>query len=224
MTRPPPSDVRILVWMCVLIGINQLGFGSVVPVLPLYARSFGVSQTAIGLSIAVYGLARFLVAMPVGQLSDRLGRRPALALGGLVTAAGNLLCAFAPNYPTFVGARFVAGVGAAFVLTAGQIVLADITTPAVRGRAMAIYQGSFLFAVGLGPFPGGVLAERFGLSAPFVAYAIPGFSRGWSPGCRSPKRWCSELRAPRNRSRRPRRSRRSCGSSPAGSGSSWSAW
>jgi predicted MFS family arabinose efflux permease len=160
--------------MCVLIGINQLGFGSVVPVLPLYARSFGVSQVSIGLAIAVYGLARFLVAVPVGQLCDRLGRRPALALGGLVTAAGNLLCAYAPSYPIFVGARFVAGVGAAFVLTAGQIVLADITTPAVRGRAMAIYQGTFLFAVGIGPFPGGVLAERFGLATPFVAYAIMG--------------------------------------------------
>jgi MFS family permease len=160
--------------MCVLIGINQLGFGSVVPVLPLYARSFGVSQAAIGLSIAVYGLARFLVAVPVGQLSDRLGRRPVLALGGLVTTAGNLFCAYAPDYPTFVGARFVAGMGAAFVLTAGQIVLADITTPAFRGRAMAIYQGSFLFAVGVGPFPGGVLAERYGLATPFVAYALAG--------------------------------------------------
>jgi MFS family permease len=72
----------------------------------------------------------------------------------------------------------VAGVGAAFVLTAGQIVLADITTPAARGRAMAIYQGSFLFAVGLGPFPGGVLAERFGLAAPFTAYAITGTLAG----------------------------------------------
>src|SRR5262245_23129161 len=160
--------------MCVLIGINQLGFGSVVPVLPLYARSFGVTQAAIGLSIAVYGLARFLVAVPVGQLCDRLGRRPALALGGVVTAAGNLICAYAPNYPTLVGARFIAGVGAAFVLTAGQIVLADITTPAVRGRAMAIYQGTFLFAVGIGPFPGGVLAERYGLATPFVVYAIIG--------------------------------------------------
>lgn len=174
MTRAPLGDVRILVWMCVLIGINQLGFGSVVPVLPLYARSFGVSQAAIGLAIAVYGLGRFLLAVPVGQLSDRFGRRPVLALGGLVTAAGNLLCAYAPNYPTFIGARFVAGVGAAFMLTAGQIVLADITTPAVRGRAMAIYQGAFLLAVGIGPFPGGLLAEHFGLPAPFVAYAVTG--------------------------------------------------
>jgi MFS family permease len=160
--------------MCVLIAVNQLGFGAIVPVLALYARSFGVTQTAIGLAIAVYGLARFLVAMPVGRLTDVVGRRPALALGGLVTAAGNLLCAVAPSFEVFVAARFVAGVGAALVLVAGQIVLADITTRERRGRVMAIYQGVFVFAVGVGPLPGGALAERFGLAAPFLVYAVAG--------------------------------------------------
>jgi MFS transporter, DHA1 family, multidrug resistance protein len=160
--------------MCALIAVTQLGFGSIVPVLALYARSFGVLQSAIGVAVGIYGLARFLIAIPAGQLADRWGRRAALALGGLVTAAGNLLCAYAPSYATFVGARFVAGAGAALVLTSGQIVLADITTPALRGRTMAIYQGVFLFAVGIGPLPGGVLAERFGLHAPFVAFAVAG--------------------------------------------------
>lgn len=171
---PAPRTTRVLVWMCVLIAVNQLGFGAIVPVIALYARSFGVLQSAIGVAIAVYGLARFLVAVPVGKLTDVLGRRAALALGGLVTAAGNLLCAVAPNFETFVAARFVAGAGAALVLIAGQIVLADITTPARRGRVMAIYQGVFLFAVGVGPWPGGLLAERFGLAAPFVVYALAG--------------------------------------------------
>jgi MFS family permease len=87
---PEPAGARILTWMCVLIAVNQLGFGSIVPALALYARSFGVAQSAIGLAIAVYGLARFLVAVPSGQLADRLGRRPTLALGGLVSAVGNL--------------------------------------------------------------------------------------------------------------------------------------
>jgi MFS family permease len=167
---------RILVWMCVLIAVNQLGFGAIVPVIALYARSFGVPQSAIGLAIAVYGLARFLVAVPVGKLTDVLGRRAGLALGGLVTAAGNLLCAVAPDFGTFVAARFVAGGGAALVLIAGQIVLADISTPARRGRVMAIYQGVFLFAVGVGPYPGGLLAERLGLAAPFVVYAFAGLA------------------------------------------------
>jgi DHA1 family multidrug resistance protein-like MFS transporter len=160
--------------MCVLIAVNQLGFGAIMPVLALYARSFGVLQSAIGVAIGIYGLARFLVAVPAGQLADRFGRRTTLAVGGLVTAVGNLLCAYAPTYMTFVAARFVAGAGAALVLIAGQIVLADITTPARRGRTMAIYQGVFMFAVGVGPFPGGVLAERFGLRAPFLVYAVAG--------------------------------------------------
>ncbi|HTI56262.1 MAG TPA: MFS transporter [Verrucomicrobiae bacterium] len=168
---PAPARTRILTWMCVLIAVNQLGFGSIVPALALYARSFGVPQSAIGLAIAVYGLARFLIAVPAGRLADGLGRRNTLAIGGLVSAVGNVLCALAPTYPAFVAARFVAGAGAALVLTTGLIVLADISTPANRGRMMSVYQGVFIFAVGIGPFPGGVLATHRGLAAPFVAYA-----------------------------------------------------
>ena len=182
MNHPSAGHTRILVWMCVFIAVNQLGFGSVMPVLALYARSFGVGQSAIGLAIAIYGLARFLIAVPAGQLADRAGRRGALALGGLVTAAGNLLCAWAPTYAAFITARFIAGAGAGLVMITGQIVLADITTPANRGRAMAIYQGVFLFAVGIGPLLGGVLAERAGLAAPFAVYAGAGVvaaALGW---------------------------------------------
>lgn len=171
---PAPGRNRILIWMCALIAVNQLGFGSIVPVIALYARSFGVLQSAIGVAIAAYGLARFLVAVPAGQLADRLGRRNVLALGGLITAAGNLLCAYAGDFATFVVGRFIAGAGAAFVVNTGQIVLADITTPAERGRVMAVYQGTFLFAVSVGPLPGGLLAEHYGLPAPFVAYAVAG--------------------------------------------------
>jgi DHA1 family multidrug resistance protein-like MFS transporter len=171
---PGPGRNRILIWMCALIAVNQLGFGSIMPVIALYARSFGVSQSAIGVAVAIYGLARFLIALPAGQLADRIGRRSVLALGGLVTAAGNLFCAVAPDYPTFVAARFVSGAGAALVITTGAIVLADITTPAQRGRVMSVYQGTFLFAVGVGPLPGGLLAERYGLAAPFAFYAVAG--------------------------------------------------
>jgi MFS family permease len=157
--------------MCVIVAVNQLGFGAMIPALPLYAQSFGVPHSAIGGAIAVYGLARFLVAMPTGQLADSLGRRPTLALGGVVSAVGNLWSATAAGFPEFLVARFVAGAGATLVLTTGVVILADITTPARRGRVMAIYQGVFLFAVGIGPFPGGLIAEHAGLAAPFVAYA-----------------------------------------------------
>ena len=165
---------KILLWMCVLAGISQLGFGSVLPILPLYAHSFGVSASAIGMAVGIYGLARFAGAIPAGFLSDRAGRRHALMLGGLVTAAGNLWCAVAAHYPEFIIARFVAGAGAGLIVTAGQIVLADITTPERRGRVVSIYQGAFIFAAGIGPFPGGLLSEHFGLTAPFWANAAAG--------------------------------------------------
>lgn len=167
-----PLERRILIWMCVLVAVNQFGFGAMVPALPLYAQSFGVSASAIGVAIAVYGLARFFIAIPSGQLSDTLGRRPTLAIGGLVSAFGNLWCAWATSYPEFIVARFVAGAGAGLILTAGQVVLADISTPERRGRTIAIYQGTFLFSVGIAPFPGGLLAEHFGLAAPFAASGL----------------------------------------------------
>ncbi len=166
------GERRILAWMCVLIAVNQLGFGAVIPVLPLYAQSFGVSQAAIGATVAVYGLSRVFLSLPTGWIANRLGRRVALLTGGLVSALGNLWCAVAGTYEELVVARFLAGAGAGIVLTAGMIVLADITSTATRGRSMAIYQGVFLFAVGIGPFPGGYLAERFGLEAPFLVYGV----------------------------------------------------
>lgn len=166
------AERRVLVWMCVLVAVNQLGFGAVMPSLPLYAQTFGVAASAVGLAIAVYGLARFAIALPSGQMADRLGRRPTLAVGGLVSAFGNLWCAWATSYPEFIVARFVAGAGAGLIVTTGQVVLADISTPIERGRMIAIYQGTFIFAVGIGPFPGGLIAQHFGLTAPFTAYGV----------------------------------------------------
>ena len=173
-TQGPLALIRrheTLFWVCLLIFVNQLGFGSIVPVVPLYADAFGVSAAAIGATIAVYGAARFAMNVPTGYLADRYGRNIALALGGSVTVVGNLVSGLSEVYWQFLAGRFVAGAGAAMVITGTQIVVADISTPANRGRMMAVYQGVFLFAVGFGPVPGGLLADAFSLAAPFFAYS-----------------------------------------------------
>ena len=81
----------------------------------------------------------FLLAHWAGLAAADFFTVEVLTLGGLVSAGGNLICAYAPSYALFIGGRFVAGAGASLVLIGGQIVLADITTPANRGRMMAIY-------------------------------------------------------------------------------------
>ena len=170
--RSLDATYRTLGWLCLVVGINQLGFGSIVPVVPTFARSFGVSQAAAGLVISVYGLGRLLFDLPMGGLAERLGRRKIIIAGECITALGSFLCGVAPSFWLLVFFRFISGIGAATVLTGAQVVLADITTPQTRGRIINIYQAIFLCAVGVGPSVGGVVADGFGTRAPFYGFGI----------------------------------------------------
>ena len=158
--------------MCVLILVNQLGFGLITPVLPAFARSFGLSASAVGFVIASYGLARFVANVPAGNLAKRRGRRVVLVVGTAITSVASALIATATNLPQLLIYRLLAGIGAATVLTGGQIMVGDLATSENRGRMMSVYQGFFLVGVGFGPTPGGILADWFGLRAPFIAYAV----------------------------------------------------
>ena len=126
-----PAGIRILVWMCVLIAVNQLGFGSIIPALALYARSFDVTQSAIGArhrDLRARPLPRRGARGPArgpARPPQRAGDRRRPRHGGRQSCSARSR----RRYPAFVGARFVAGAGAALVLTTGLIVLADITTP-----------------------------------------------------------------------------------------------
>ncbi|HEY8449826.1 MAG TPA: MFS transporter [Bacillota bacterium] len=151
--------------------ITQLGFGIVAPALPAYAVSLGVDTAAVGWVVTIYGLARLVTNYPVGVWAERIGRRPLLIGGGLVLALGSALCGLAPSFGWLLVWRFVAGAGAAAVITMAQIILADLSTPANRGRVMSIYMGFFLIGVSTGPVPGGYLADRYGLAAPLFGYA-----------------------------------------------------
>jgi DHA1 family multidrug resistance protein-like MFS transporter len=180
--HPPLSDSanrigllrgqRVFLTLCVLILVNQLGFGLITPILPLYADSFGLGPSLIGVVIGVYGLARFAVNVPAGRLAEAIGRRPVLIAGTLINAASAALMATAQDLPQLLIYRVLGGAGAATVLLAGQIMVADLATPANRARLSSVYQGFFLIGLGLGPLPGGFLADQFGLRAPFAIYAV----------------------------------------------------
>jgi DHA1 family multidrug resistance protein-like MFS transporter len=166
------AENRTLTWVCLVIAVNQLGFGIIVPVTPIYARTFGVGEAAIGLVVAVYGLGRFLFSVPVGQAADRFGRKRTIFAGTLLTCAGSLLCGLAGDFTQLLIFRFIAGIGSTTVITGTQIVVADVATPENRGRMMSTYQGFFSFAVGVGPSVGGLVALLAGPRAPFFVFAV----------------------------------------------------
>ena len=87
----PLRENSALLMICVATGITMLGQGVIAPVLPLYAKDFGVSAAMVGASISVFGLARILFNLPSGMLSDRLGRRAFLVGGPVVIAIGTFL-------------------------------------------------------------------------------------------------------------------------------------
>ena len=157
-----------LLMVCVATGVIMLGQGVIAPVLPLYAKDFGVSAAMIGASISVFGFARMLLNLPAGMLSDRFGRRLLLVAGPAITAVGSILSAFAGDIWQLLAFRFVAGAGSAMFMTGAITLVTDISTPENRGRMLGLYQGSLLLGVSIGPAIGGLTAELINLRAPFV--------------------------------------------------------
>ncbi len=162
---------RVLLLVCLVIMVNQIGFGLIVPVTPIYAQTFGVNDAAIGLVVSIYGLGRMLFSVPVGQAADRFGRKRVILLGTLLTCVGSLFCGLATSFTMLLIFRFISGMGSTAVITGTQIVVADVATRENRGRLMSTYQGFFSFAVGIGPSIGGVVALWYGFRAPFFVFA-----------------------------------------------------
>jgi MFS family permease len=163
---------RAFLALCLFILIVQLGWGIITPVLPSYARSFGMSNAAVGWVIGIYGLARFVANVPAGQIAERRGRRTVLVLGTLITAIASALMATATGPPQLLFYRLLTGLGAASMLTGAQVIVGDLATSQNRGRMLSMYQGFFVLGVGLGPAIGGVVADQFGQRAPFFAYSL----------------------------------------------------
>ena len=143
------------------------GQGVVGPVLPLYARDFGVSATMVGLTLTVFALARLILNIPAGLIADRYGRRVLLIGGPILTSIGMFGSGFAGDIWSLLIWRFVAGAGSAFFMSGALIYLIDIAPPGLRARYVATNQWALSVGVALGPGIGGLVAERWGLAAPF---------------------------------------------------------
>ena len=152
--------------------VVALGFGLVVPVLPEFARSFGVSRLAVGALISVFALVRLVSNLFTGALADRIGARRAVGYGAIIVAVSSVLSAAAPNYPALVILRGAGGLGSALFFNALLTLVITATPASMRGRAVGTLQGAFLLGIALGPSVGGLLAEPLGLRWPLAIYGV----------------------------------------------------
>lgn len=158
--------------LCGQVIVLYMGHGLIVPVLPLYARTFGVDVTMVGLLLSMQAFPRIFANVPSGRLSDRHGPHRVLLAAAIIASVAALASGLAGSYWFLVGARVLHGIGTAASHTAGLTYTAHVSTPENRGRHIAAFQGSFLIGVGVGPVIGGFTAQLFGLRAPFFVYMV----------------------------------------------------
>ena len=154
--------------------IDLLGFGIVIPLLPLYAEDLHPTPLQFGLLMSSYSAMQFLFAPLLGRLSDRVGRRPVLLVSLLGTVAGYLLFAFARSLPMLFAARIIDGITGGNIGTA-QAVIADVTSGSDRARGMGLIGMAFGLGFIFGPAIGG-FSVHLGRSAPGLVAAALSFA------------------------------------------------
>jgi MFS transporter, DHA1 family, tetracycline resistance protein len=147
-----------------IVLVDLIGFGLVIPLLPFYALRFAASPQQVTVLLAVYSLMQLFTAPVWGRLSDRVGRRPVLIVSMAASVLAYLWIGAATALWMLFAARALAGACAGNI-AAAQAYIADVTKPEDRARGMGLIGAAFGLGFIIGPALGGVLAGNNPLTA-----------------------------------------------------------
>lgn len=161
-----PREVSVLTTISFLVAI---GFGLIIPAIPIFAQTFGVTNTLIGLIISSFAIMRFVSGLFSGKLVDRFGERLVLGSGLLMVSVFTLAAGLAQTYGQLLFFRTAGGLGSSmFSVSAGALLL-RVVGDDQRGRAQSLYNGGFIAGGVAGPAFGGALLA-ISPRAPFFIY------------------------------------------------------
>jgi MFS transporter, ACDE family, multidrug resistance protein len=163
-----PSEVWVLITANVVVA---LGYGVVSPVLPQYARNFGVSISAATFVITAFSLMRLVSAPASGLFVQKMGERRVYVSGLLIVAVSTGACAFAQTYWQLLLFRSLGGFGSAMFTVSSLGLMIRISPPDARGRVAGLFSSAFLIGSVGGPVLGSLTAG-LGLAAPFAIYGV----------------------------------------------------
>ena len=167
----PAHSPRALAVLLLVVFINLVGFGVVIPLLPFYAKAMHAAPWQVTTMFAAYSLGQFFGEPFWGRMSDRIGRRPVLIVTIIANAIAYLALAFAPNIWIAMAIRLVGGFGSGNISTI-QGYMADVTPPEKRAGRMGLLGSAFGAGFVIGPSLGGLLAHP---SAGRLGFQIPLF-------------------------------------------------
>lgn len=164
------SSKKSLLTIFIIIFVDLLGFSLILPLLPYYAKSFNMSDHAIGFLVASYSFCQFIASPILGDLSDRYGRKPLLLYSQIGTMLGFILLGQAAHLPfpvlfLFIS-RIIDGISGGNI-TIAQAYISDITPPEDRAKGYGLIGVAFGLGFLFGPALGGVLST--------YSYALPAY-------------------------------------------------
>jgi MFS family permease len=175
---PPPKGALLTIFLIVFIDL--MGFGLIIPLLPFYAEAYGASPFQVELLQAIYSFCQFFASPILGALSDRFGRRPVLILSQLGSVVGYLLLGWTTHATWLAPAtgltliyvsRIIDGISGGNISTAAAYI-SDVTGPENRAKGMGLIGAAFGLGFIFGPAIGGILGEHFKSVPAFLAAAL----------------------------------------------------
>lgn len=165
------SGLPVLLLAGLVVFIDSLGYGVVVPLFPHYAEVLGASDFALGVLYATYAISLLLLAVPMGILSDKYGRKPFILFGMFAMSGSFVFYALARSYPFLVIARLLDGATAAATWSAAMALVGDRFSKEESGKKYGYLFSALAMAYVAGPLVGGVLYDAAGIGAPFFFIA-----------------------------------------------------
>jgi MFS family permease len=163
---------RVAFWgLIAAVFISQTGFGSVLPILPLFLRERGASYSLVGVIVGAALVGQFAGQYPAGRLSDLVGRRSVMITGLLTAGAATALFAWPSSIALLVALRLVQGFGTGAFRPGARAAIADLVPAGERGVAYGWYSAASLSGLITGPALGGALAV-IGRAAVFEATGV----------------------------------------------------
>ena len=163
-----PREVYVL---SVVAFFVALGYGMIIPAIPLFAKTFEVNNAQIGAIISAFALARFAMGLPAGKLIDLFGERRVQTAGLLIVAISTFASGLANSYWQLLTYRALGGIGSVMFSVSASSLLMRSVDDSIRGRAQSTFNGGFLIGGIAGPAVGGILSV-ISLRVPFFAYAF----------------------------------------------------
>ena len=161
---------RKILALFALAFLATLGYGIMIPTLSVHAHSMGASHSAIGVIISAFAAAQLLTQVPMGRLSDWIGRVYMVVFGFGLMALAATLYHFATGSVEFTLLQAIAGVGAGCLWPPLMAMLTENVDPSERGRLMGAFNTVFFLGISMGPLLGGFLTSAYGHEAVFTAW------------------------------------------------------